>query len=103
MGRDVGGLHRGDASGAIKACGHAPAGSLRVSCLSGAVQDLFWDAAGRNIAIQFCRQLSDAAEKRGCYDTIISRAETTLTSDDRRQFCGEMEEPYQRQCATILR
>jgi hypothetical protein len=103
MGRDVGGIHRGDAAGAIKACRYAPAGSLRVSCLSGAVQDLFWDASGQTVAIQFCRQLGDASEKRGCYDTIIARAETTLTPDDRRQFCGAIEEPYQRQCSATLR
>ena len=103
MGRDIGGLHRSDASAAIRACGSAPAGPLRVSCLSGAVQDLFWDASGQNLAVQFCRQLSDSAEKRGCYATIISRAETMLTADGRRQFCTEIEEPYQRQCSTILR
>jgi hypothetical protein len=103
MGRDVGGLHRGDPSGSIRACGSAPAGALRVACLSGAVQDLFWDASGRNVAIQFCRQLNDAAEKRGCYDTIISRAGVALTADGRGPFCAEIEEPYQRQCSTILR
>jgi hypothetical protein len=103
MGRDAGGLYRGDWSGAIRACGFAPAGSLRVACLSGAVQDLFWDASGRNAAIQFCRELKDPAEKRGCYDTIISRADVVLTADTRGAFCDDIEEPYQRQCAEILR
>src|SRR5262245_31370769 len=103
MGRDVGGLRRGDWSGAIRACGSAPAGSPRIACLSGAVQNLFWDGSGQNAAIQFCRKLNDPAEKRGCYDTIISRADVVLTSDARGLFCADIEEPYQRQCASILR
>jgi hypothetical protein len=102
MGRDVGGLHRGDSSGAIRACRSAPAGPLRVSCLSGAVQDLFWDAAGRSDAIRFCKELNDPAEKRGCYDTIISRADVALTVEERGSFCADVEEPYRRQCSATL-
>jgi hypothetical protein len=103
MGRDVGGLHRGDAAGAIRACESAPAGGPRVACLSGAVQDLFWDASGTNVAVQFCRALTDAAEKRACYETIVGRATVTLTTEARRDFCATIEAPFQRQCAAAGR
>jgi len=103
MGRDVGGLHRNDAAGAIRACDSAPAGVGRSACIAGAVQDLFWDASGEKIVLQFCRSVTDAEGKRSCYDTIIGRASSILPADGRTEFCRLTEEPYRSQCTTALR
>ncbi len=99
MGRDAGGIHRGDPAGAIAACSRAEAGSPRLNCLSGAVQDSFWEASGQSDALSFCRSLSDRGEKDMCYSTIFSRALQVLGSGSEvREFCRGAEEDYRESC-----
>lgn len=98
MGRDVGGVNRGNPAGAIATCANAPAGALRRDCIAGAVQDSFWDPSGQDNAIAFCTLLTDAEEKKGCYDTIFGRAPLVLAGNDLKQFCEKVEKPYQTSC-----
>lgn len=100
MGRDVGGTHRGDPAGAIAACAHAPEGQPRRDCIGGAVQDSFWDPSGADNAINFCTILTDADEKKTCYDTILGRAPLLLAGRDLKNFCEKVEKPYQAMCAS---
>jgi hypothetical protein len=101
MGRDVGGVHRGNPNNAIAACAEAPAGALRRDCLSGAVQDSFWDPTGQDNAIAFCTLLTNTEEKKSCYDTIFGRAPLLIAGDDLKRFCKKAEEPYQASCASF--
>jgi plastocyanin len=104
MGRDVGGYNRGNPAGAIAACRHAPEGNARNWCLSGAVQDSFWDPSGQDLGLQFCKILTEPAQKDICYATIFGRATQVLvSSDDLRAFCKKAEEIYQAQCLAYVR
>jgi hypothetical protein len=99
MGRDVGGTHRGDPAGSIAACQSAPAGTYRNDCLSGAVQDTFWDPAGQGVALSFCALLHEADEKDRCYNTIFERAPQVLTSAaELTAFCQNVEAAFRQQC-----
>lgn len=104
MGRDVGGVYRGNAVGAIAACSLVPDRRSRSHCLTGAVQDAFWDPGGQENAIRFCRLLKDAADKRGCYRTLFQRAPAILASEpELRSFCGQVEGPYRKECLAVTR
>jgi plastocyanin len=78
MGRDVGGRTRHQPERSIGLCASARATQDRRQCLAGAVQDYFWDSAGADPAVRFCRTLTDEPEVRSCYDTIIGRARDIL-------------------------
>ncbi len=104
MGRDVGGVHRADSTMAIKMCSYAPKGSARVGCLVGAVQDTFWDPSGQDIALGFCKKLTDKEEKDACYGTIFGRApEVILAREAHEAFCAKAEEAYKGQCRSYIR
>lgn len=99
MGRDVGGSNRGNPQGAITACSNAPFGELRNGCLSGAVQDSFWDEAGQDEAIEFCTLLQTKNEKDPCYKTIIYRAPDVIVDKaELSNFCSKLEVFYQKPC-----
>jgi len=74
MGRDVGGATRGNPARAIELCSNAQESTNRLDCLSGAVQDSFWDAGGADDALEFCALLEQDKAKTRCYATIIPRA-----------------------------
>ena len=99
MGRDVGGVTRGDPERAIRLCSHAEDPANRLDCLDGAVQDSFWDPAGADNALGFCQTLEGDEEKRRCYSTIVERAGFVL--DDTlalEGFCGRVEAGYRDGC-----
>ena len=99
MGRDVGGVARGDPERAIRLCSYAEDPASRLDCLDGAVQDSFWDPTGANNALAFCRTLEEDGEKRRCYSTIVERARSVI--DDAlalEGFCGKVEAGYREGC-----
>ncbi|MEK7554562.1 MAG: hypothetical protein AAB518_01065 [Patescibacteria group bacterium] len=99
MGRDIGGTYRGNPSGAIAACAFAPKGNFRLGCLSGAVQDTFWDPSGADAAIGFCKLVTDTTEKSACYQTIFGRMPEILSGvAERTSFCEKAEVEYQGDC-----
>ena len=98
MGRDVGGVHRGNYEAEFKACSYAPKGTMRVGCLIGAVQDSFWDSSGQDEAIGFCKALTDKEEKTSCYDILFVRAPDILAKNDLGAFCKKAEAEYQSLC-----
>ncbi|MBI3358826.1 MAG: hypothetical protein HY037_04475 [Nitrospirae bacterium] len=99
MGRDVGGRFRGDPGEAIHACSNAPGGASRLHCLTGAVQDSFWDRSGQDHALLFCKILKESAEKNICYGTIFTRAPQILSDkNDLQAFCSKVEGPFRKQC-----
>ncbi|MBY0309969.1 cupredoxin domain-containing protein [Patescibacteria group bacterium] len=103
MGRDVGGVNRGNPSRAIAECKHVPDGNFRSDCLVGAVQDSFWDSSGHDVAINFCKLLVDSTEKHHCYKTIIERAPQVIEAKtDRHIFCNKVETPFQQDCAAVI-
>ena len=104
MGRDIGGVHHADPSGAIAACQNAPIGNIRISCLIGAAQDTFWDPGGQDIALSFCKLLTNQDEKNSCYQTIFSRATEVLTSNKfLTVFCDKVEQGYREACRKVIR
>ena len=104
MGRDVGGVYRADPQGAIAACASSPEGEPRSWCLAGAVQDTFWDSSGQDVALAFCKILTNRTEKDACYVTIFARAPQVLgSSDDLESFCAKSERQYQDECLSYIR
>ncbi len=102
MGRDVGGVYRLNAPGAIAACNFVLKGDHRIECINGAVQDAFWDPTGQDAALHFCQLLTDKGEKDACYQTIFGRAPDVLTSKkDLGTFCNKAEDGYQKMCKDI--
>lgn len=87
MGRDVGGTSKHNVKLAISKCQFAPAGVMRQECLSGAVQDTFWDPSGRDEATSFCSLLTDKSEKDRCFQTIAIRSSEVLIGLDLKSFC----------------
>jgi len=103
MGRSVGGHNRANPPGAIDTCGSAPKGDSRIGCIVGAVQDTFWAQSGQDIALNFCKILTDKIEKDACYNTIFARAPQVLNSKgDLENFCSKAETNYQTQCRRSL-
>jgi len=104
MGRDIGGTFRGNPKGAIATCDNAAEGNPRTWCLSGAVQDSFWDASGQDTALRFCTLLTQKEEKDVCYNTIFSRApQVLIPQEDMKSFCLKAEEVYQERCLNFIR
>ena len=105
-GRDVGAATRGDPAGAVRLCNHAPAGADRVQCISGAVQDRFWEPTGAAEALQMCTLLETpdtTAEADTCWNTIITRARDVLTTPEARQaFCDAMPPNRKVSCVTTV-
>lgn len=103
MGRDAGGANRGNPAGAIRACSVIPMGPSRNRCLTGAVQDAFWDPKGEDNALNFCKSLIYQDQQDACYNTIFSRARDILTSKrDFRYFCAKAESRYQSVCTGFI-
>jgi hypothetical protein len=103
LGRDIGGTHRGNPTKMIEACQSSPQGSMRTGCLMGAVQDSFWDPAGQDTALEFCKLLTDKQEKDECYNIIFWRAPDVLASQtELKTFCEKSENAYQGQCFTQM-
>ena len=102
-GRDVHAFVDGDAERSIELCGHAPAGDLRKSCLSGAVQNGFWDPGGASESIAFCALLEDDPDGQdGCYEIIIDRAPQVISDTTAlRDFCTQLPESRQQHCLGI--
>lgn len=99
MGRDVGGVHRGNPAMAIAACNVVQNQANKESCLSGAVQDTFWETSGQDAAQTFCRMLTTQSEKQSCYNTIFSRATQVLSSGaEQKRFCDGVEESFEDEC-----
>ncbi len=99
MGRDVGGVTRGDPERAIRLCSYAEVPANRLDCLDGAVQDSFWDPAGADNALAFCRTLDEDDEKRRCYSTIVERSGFVLDDPVALEgFCGRVEAGYREGC-----
>ncbi len=101
MGRDVGGVHRGNPAAAIAACGNAPRGASRTACLRGAAQDTFWDQSGQDAALAFCALLQGGEERTACYTTIFLRAPDVLAQNDLVPFCGKVYEPLRSECLRL--
>lgn len=102
MGRDVGGVTRGEPQKAIKECSNAQAGEFRIGCLVGAVQDSFWDPAGADDAITFCKLLTKKEEKDACYNMIFVRAKEIITDKlDVETFCQKMEQNFKQSCLNL--
>lgn len=87
MGRDAGGTSKPNVELAMAKCQFAPYGEARSECLSGAVQDFFWDPSGQGQAIYFCSLLKDPKEIKRCWETITIRAGEVLISSDNQEFC----------------
>ena len=90
MGRDVGGTSKHNVNLAISKCQYAPLGLMRQECLSGAVQDTFWDPAGKDEATSFCALLTDKGESNRCYQTIAARASEVLAGSTLKSFCQKI-------------
>ena len=98
MGRDVGGVSRGNPEQAIHLCSYAEDRRDRRDCLGGAVQDTFWDASGSDNALAFCGLVQDE-EKNRCYSTIIARAHHIFGTPQQLQvFCDRIGEEYRKGC-----
>jgi hypothetical protein len=103
MGRDVSGRYRDNPAGAIEACAKAPQGQPRTRCIKGAVQDTFWDPAGQDMALNFCKAVRNKTEKDQCYTTVFSRALELLTSKESlKKFCGKAESYYRATCLNLV-
>ncbi len=98
MGRDVGGTSKHNVRLAIEKCTWAPAGIYRRECLSGAVQDTFWDPSGEREAKEFCSLLTDQTEVRRCYEVVAGRAGEVLTDADFSRFCASLADEFQSFC-----
>lgn len=90
MGRDASGVSKQEPAAAISQCQFAPFGLPRQECLSGAVQDTFWDPKGVDRALFFCKSLKDKDEIRRCYETIIQRSSEILTGEKQEAFCKKI-------------
>lgn len=103
MGRDVGGSFPKDMAREIKECSWVENPGLRIECLNGAVQNSFWDPSGQDLALEFCRLLTDEPEKSACYNTIFSRApEVIFDRAGLEGFCAKAETAYQAQCRRYI-
>jgi plastocyanin len=104
LGRDVGGANRNDGANAIKICGEVAKTNDRSLCLSGAVQDFFWDTSGQQEALEFCRLVSAPDTKAGCYETIFGRAIDVLPDNQSKTvFCNLVETEFSDSCRSKLR
>lgn len=102
MGRDVGGRFPTDAAKEIEACDFIQNAGYRNDCLSGAVQNAFWDPTGQDFAISFCKLLTNPDEKSACYSTINGRAPEVISDKmDLQAFCGKIESKYQANCKNM--
>ncbi len=98
LGREVDGSSNNDVIVAIQKCQYAPYGDARTNCLIGAVQDTFWDPSGQKEALSFCEKLTDNAEVKACYDTIIERAGQVLDNKALNTFCNKVPVSSQVSC-----
>ncbi len=102
MGRDVGGAFPRDSAREIKECGFVKDAQMRILCLSGAVQNGFWDSSGQDFAIGFCKQLTQKDEKMSCYSTVFSRIpEIIFDAKEKQAVCEKVETFFVEQCKQI--
>ncbi len=98
MGRDISGLYRLTPERSVQECNNSPK-KYRHLCLNGAVQDALWDISGSDNSIKFCTLLTDATEKKLCYETIINRLNLiTNKQDEKDYFCSKVEKEFETQC-----
>lgn len=103
MGREISGASPNESKNQITQCNHAKKARNKEFCLSGAVQNAFWDPSGQAEAITFCRLVSRSGEKNICYKTIFERATQLLASPAAlTSFCKEVEPPYLQACNNQL-
>lgn len=103
MGRDVDGVYAGKPEEAIRACDLAT-GVFRTLCLTGAIEDTFWDASGADTGFAFCRALSNATDKKMCYGLQFARATQIFTTESEfRSFCAKAEPDYRDRCTATPR
>lgn len=104
MGRDVGGSFPKDMAREISECGYVQNNEpMKIECLNGAVQNSFWDPSGQDLALEFCRLLTDANEKSNCYNTIFGRApQVIFKNTDLESFCTKAETTYQDRCRAYI-
>ena len=92
-------MTRGDPARAIELCSHVDDAGNRIACLSGAVQDRFWDTQSADEAIRFCKMLNVQEEKSQCYATVLDRAGDLFTAaSDLDAFCLKLEPGYHHWC-----
>lgn len=102
-GRDVGNVTRKDPATAILYCSYVPAGPNRVGCISGAVQDRFWEESGADDALAMCAMVKDAAERDACYWTIILRARDVFTTREEFDgFCARIGSRWRNWCTDVF-
>jgi len=103
MGRDVGGRNYNNPEGAVHGCINVlEKGQRRTWCLTGAVQNYFWDPNGQDNALRFCKILEESREKEACYNTIFSRASQILfTKEETKSFCLKAEEGFWDTCLEL--
>ncbi len=98
MGRDVSAYTRPNFDKSISLCSFTNTESFQIECLNGAVQDYFWDPTGADSAIEFCKKLTNQAQKNGCYETIIGRSGEILTQEQKIEFCEKIEKGFKQNC-----
>jgi hypothetical protein len=71
--------------------GHVIDPTNRLDCHEEAVQDVFWDESGSELALGFCDGLIDPKERERCYTTIIARAPQIIQdSGGFVEFCNRV-------------
>jgi plastocyanin len=104
MGRTVGGRNRNNPQGAIASCNYIENDLDKLACLSGAVQDTFWDPSGQDNALTFCKLLEKKEEKSSCYSTILERVpQVLIETRERQSFCDKVESEYREQCSQYIK
>jgi hypothetical protein len=99
MGHDVGSATRGAPQRAIASCANVGDPNHRMDCLSGAVQDWFWDVSGAADALGFCALIKEGEQKRRCYRVLVDRsASLYATTEEVAAFCGRVEAAYRDAC-----
>ena len=94
MGRDLSGFMQRDPQRIIPVCLNA---SGAQHCLTGAIQDQFWDASQQDRALRFCAFL-DGAFQTSCYQLIITRAPDVLQPRETAEFCAKLPKEWRAAC-----
>lgn len=103
LGRSASGYHRQRPESVIPICNAVVDTDNKQHCLTGAVQDTFWDEQGSVTGLKFCASLTDDANSSQCYASLFDRApQVLLTADSRHNFCRQVPERYQEQCRSLL-
>jgi plastocyanin len=99
LGRSISGASQQQPTAIIEACSLVSDAANRQHCLTGAIQDTFWDIPGKDDGLTFCSLLEQESDKSHCYSLLIGRAPSILPDTASRMgFCSEIPERYQAQC-----